>query len=207
MTREELLSQAFKDENGTLWIPVDTSNSDLIDLLRSGDHIIYKCKNCGLELKKYYDVRHKESTKESLCQSCRMTKCEDRNASINITHPSQLDNLKYGQKFTYNCIKCGKTCTYDFRPQRKNLYSTMMCGECRVHSSRESKWNYNGDKEITLNIIDYSYCATIFNLDIAETDEFNNIVKALESKDEKPSLIVLDTLTNVKESCSQHCKT
>ena len=156
MTREELLSQAFKDENGISWIPIDTSsNQDSIDLLRSGDHIIYKCKNCGLELKKYYDVRHKESTKESLCQSCRMTKCEDRSVPIIITNKAQLDNLKYGQKFTYNCIKCGKTCTYDFRPQRKNLYSTMMCGECRVHSSRESNWNYNGDKEITLNITDY----------------------------------------------------
>lgn len=54
---------------------------------------------------------------------------------------------------------------------------------------------------------DYGYCATTFNIDIAETDEFNNIVKALESKDEKPSLIVLDTLTDVKDSCSQHCKT
>ena len=157
MTREELLSQAFKDENGISWIPVDTSsNPDLIDLLRSGDHIIYKCKNCGLELKKYYDVRHKDSTKESLCQSCRMTECEDRNVPVIITDKAQLDNLKYGQKFTYNCVKCGKTCTYDFRPQRKNLYSTMMCGECRVHSSRESNWNYNGDKEITLNITDYS---------------------------------------------------
>ena len=156
MTREELLSQAFKDENGISWIPVDTSNLDSIDLLRSGDHIVYKCKNCGLELKKYYDVRHKDSTKESLCQSCRMTECEDRNVPVIITDKVQLDNLKYGQKFTYNCVKCGKTCTYDFRPQRKNLYSTMMCGECRVHSSRESNWNYNGDKEITLNITDYS---------------------------------------------------
>ena len=46
----------------------------------------------------------------------------------------------------------------------------------------------------------YSYCATKFNLDIAETDEFNNIVKALESKDEKPSLIILDSTTNIKDS-------
>lgn len=46
----------------------------------------------------------------------------------------------------------------------------------------------------------YSYCATKFNLDIAETDEFNNIVKILESKDEKPSLIILDMPTNVKDS-------
>ena len=53
MTREELLSQAFKDENGTLWIPIDTSsNPDLIDLLHSGEQIIYKCKNSRLELKK-----------------------------------------------------------------------------------------------------------------------------------------------------------
>lgn len=44
----------------------------------------------------------------------------------------------------------------------------------------------------------YSFCATKFNLDIVEADEFNNIVNALESKDEKPSLIVLDLPTNVK---------
>lgn len=45
----------------------------------------------------------------------------------------------------------------------------------------------------------HSYCATTFNLDIVETDEFNDIVKALESKDEKPSLIILDSPIYVKE--------
>ena len=54
--------------------------------------------------------------------------------------------------------------------------------------------------ENTVEKRSYSYCATKFNLDIAETDEFNNIVKALESKDEKPSLIILDSPTNVKDS-------
>lgn len=49
----------------------------------------------------------------------------------------------------------------------------------------------------------YSYCATKFNLDIVDTDEFNNIIKSLESKDKKPSLTVLDLPTNVKDSCSQ----
>lgn len=56
--------------------------------------------------------------------------------------------------------------------------------------------------ENTVEKRSYSYCATKFNLDIAETDEFNNIVKALESKDEKPSLIILDCPTNVKDSYS-----
>ena len=50
----------------------------------------------------------------------------------------------------------------------------------------------------TIEKRDYSYCATVFNLDIAETDEFNNIIKALESKDEKPSLIVLGLPIHVK---------
>lgn len=46
----------------------------------------------------------------------------------------------------------------------------------------------------------HSYCATVFDTAIAETDEFNNIVKALESKDKKPSLTILDLPTNVKDS-------
>lgn len=108
-------------------------NPDQVDLLRSGDHIVYKCKNCGKEIIKYYDVRHKESTKQMLCRSCKMMNCENRNAPVYISNATQLDSLKYSQKFTYNCIKCGISVTLEFRPQRKSTqYAQMLCVDCRL---------------------------------------------------------------------------
>ena len=79
MTREELLSQAFKDENGISWIPIDTSsNPDSIDLLRSGDHIIYKCKNCGKIFTEYelFLVKGIDGKNVYYCPDCIVDKVE-----------------------------------------------------------------------------------------------------------------------------------
>ncbi len=147
MTRDELPIATI---DKTKYFVID--NPDQVELLKSGDHIKYHCKNCGKTILKYYGARNKESTKRMLCQSCSMRNCENRNDPIIVKDPSQFDNFKYGQHFTYTCKKCGKQFNCEFRPQRIGQYKIMMCGPCRVKSNNEIMWNYNGDKDTVLEL-------------------------------------------------------
>lgn len=150
MTREELLSNGVMEESGKIRLTIHSPEE--VKLLKPGDHIRYKCSDCGKEVVKNYELKFKTITSRMLCRSCSRMNCEDRSKPIVITDPMQFKSLKYGQHFTYVCRKCGNSFECEFRPQRIDQYKTMMCGKCRVLSEREKNWNYDGNKDNVLEI-------------------------------------------------------
>lgn len=59
-----------------------------------------------------------------------------------------FDNIKYNEKFTYICKKCGKTITVQYRPCRKQIYLKQLCLKCNLNEQHKlhPEWHENAVK-------------------------------------------------------------